>query len=187
MDKEKIKEAVRLLLEGIGEDPDREGLLQTPERVARMCEELYGGLSEDAGEHLSRTFVSGSSQMVIEKDIAFYYTCEHHLLPFFGKAHIAYIPTGQVVGLSKLARCVEVYARRPQIQEKMTEEIADAVMEHLRPEGVMVMITAEHMCMAMRGVKKPGSKTVTMAVRGSFAEKEELRSMFFQLVQTRQI
>ena len=187
MDKEKIKEAVRLLLEGIGEDPDREGLLQTPERVARMCEELYGGLSEDAGEHLSRTFVSGSSQMVIEKDIAFYSTCEHHLLPFFGKAHIAYIPTGQVVGLSKLARCVEVYARRPQIQEKMTEEIADAVMEHLRPEGEMVMITAEHMCMAMRGVKKPGSKTVTMAVRGSFAEKEELRSMFFQLVQTRQI
>ncbi len=160
MDKEKIKEAVRLLLEGIGEDPDREGLLQTPERVARMCEELYGGLSEDAGEHLSRTFVSGSSQMVIEKDIAFYSTCEHHLLPFFGKAHIAYIPTGQVVGLSKLARCVEVYARRPQIQEKMTEEIADAVMEHLRPEGVMVMITAEHMCMAMRGVKKPGSKTL---------------------------
>lgn len=182
MDKDKIRRAVRLFLEGIGEDPNREGLCETPERVARMCGEIYGGLSGDAKEHLQKTFVSESGRMVLEKDITFYSTCEHHLLPFYGRVHIAYLPRGKVVGLSKLARCVEVYARRPQIQERMTEQIADALMEHLQPGGVMVMVAAEHMCMTMRGVKKPGSQTVTMAARGSFADEEELRSTFLQLV-----
>lgn len=182
MNKEKIMEAVRLFLEGIGEDPDREGLRDTPERVARMCGEVYGGLSQDAGEHLKKTFESDCGRMVLEKDIAFYSTCEHHLLPFYGKVHIAYIPSGRVAGLSKLARCVEVFARRPQIQERMTEQIADAVMEHLRPGGVMVMVCAEHMCMTMRGVKKPGSQTVTMAARGSFEREKELQEAFLQLI-----
>ena len=182
MNEEKIREAVRLFLEGIGEDPDREGLRDTPERVARMCGEIYGGLSGDAGEHLGKTFESDSGRMVLEKDIGFYSTCEHHLLPFYGKVHIAYVPSKRVVGLSKLARCVEVFARRPQIQERMTEQIADAVMESLRPEGVMVMVSAEHMCMTMRGVKKPGSQTVTMTTRGGFAREKELREDFVQLV-----
>ena len=127
IDQEKIKQAVRLLLEGIGEDPSREGLVETPERIARMYEEIYGGLTEDAGVHLAKTFTVEHSEMVLEKDITFYSTCEHHLLPFYGKAHIAYIPDGRVVGLSKLARTVEVYARRPQIQEQLTGQIADAL------------------------------------------------------------
>lgn len=182
VNKEKIKEAVRLLLEGIGEDIDREGLKDTPERVARMYEEIYGGMSEDAGVHLSKTFSADNNEMVIEKDIVFYSTCEHHLMPFYGKAHIAYIPDGKVVGLSKLARTVEVYARRPQIQEKMTTEIADAIMKYLQPKGVMVVLTAEHMCMTMRGVKKPGSQTVTMAARGVFEKEEGLRNTFLGLI-----
>ena len=172
IDQEKIKQAVRLLLEGIGEDPSREGLVETPERIARMYEEIYGGLTEDAGVHLAKTFTVEHSEMVLEKDITFYSTCEHHLLPFYGKAHIAYIPDGRVVGLSKLARTVEVYARRPQIQEQLTGQIADALEKYLEPKGVMVMIEAEHMCMTMRGIKKPGSKTVTVAKRGVFAEEE---------------
>lgn len=182
IDKDKIKDAVKLLLQGIGEDVNREGLKDTPDRVARMYEEIYGGMEEDAGIHLSKTFAAQNNEMVIEKDIVFYSTCEHHLMPFYGKAHIAYIPDGRVVGLSKLARTVEVYARRPQIQEKMTAEIADAIMEHLKPKGVMVMVQAEHMCMTMRGVKKPGSQTVTMVTRGVFAEDAELKNIFLQLV-----
>lgn len=182
VNKEKIKEAVLLLLEGIGEDVNREGLIDTPDRVARMYEEIYGGMDEDAKVHLTRTFTTQSNEMVMEKDIVFYSTCEHHLMPFYGKAHIAYIPDGKVVGLSKLARTVEVYARRPQIQEQMTAQIADAIMEHLNPKGVMVMLEAEHMCMTMRGVKKPGSKTVTMVTRGVFETQEELRSTFLQMV-----
>ena len=158
IDQEKIKQAVRLLLEGIGEDPSREGLVETPERIARMYEEIYGGLTEDAGVHLAKTFTVEHSEMVLEKDITFYSTCEHHLLPFYGKAHIAYIPDGRVVGLSKLARTVEVYARRPQIQEQLTGQIADALEKYLEPKGVMVMIEAEHMCMTMRGIKKPGKQ-----------------------------
>ena len=142
IDQEKIKQAVRLLLEGIGEDPSREGLVETPERIARMYEEIYGGLTEDAGVHLAKTFTVEHSEMVLEKDITFYSTCEHHLLPFYGKAHIAYIPDGRVVGLSKLARTVEVYARRPQIQEQLTGQIADALEKYLEPKGVMVMIEA---------------------------------------------
>lgn len=182
IDKEKIEEAVRLLLEGIGEDINREGLLETPERIARMYEEIYGGLSEDAAVHLSKTFTSNSTDMVIEKDITFYSTCEHHLLPFFGVVHIAYIPDGKVVGISKLARTVEVYARRPQIQEQMTGQIADALMDNLSPKGVMVMVEAEHMCMSMRGIKKPGSKTVTYAALGEFKENKELREIFLSAV-----
>lgn len=182
VNKEKIEEAVRLLLEGIGEDGSREGLKDTPERVARMYEEIFSGMEEDAGEHLSRTFTAENNEMILEKDIIFYSTCEHHLMPFYGKAHIAYIPDGKVVGISKLARTVEVFARRLQIQEKLTAQIADAVMEYLRPRGVMVLVEAEHMCMTMRGVKKPGSRTVTMVSRGVFEEDEKLKRTFLDLV-----
>ncbi|MEE1416712.1 MAG: GTP cyclohydrolase I FolE [Lachnospiraceae bacterium] len=182
MDHEKIKEGVRLMLEGIGEDVNREGLLETPDRIARMCEQIYGGLYEDAGVHLSKQFHATNNNIVLEKDITFYSTCEHHLLPFYGKAHVAYIPDQRVAGLSKLARTVEVYARRPQIQENMTAQIADALEEHLQPKGVMVMIEAEHMCMTMRGIQKPGSKTVTTIVRGAFAEDFSLQQTFLQMV-----
>ncbi len=182
VDKQKIEKAIALLLEGIGEDVNREGLLDTPKRVARMYEEICGGLEEDAKEHLERTFTSTNDEMVIEKDITFYSLCEHHLMPFFGKAHIAYIPNGKVVGLSKLARTVEVYAKRPQIQEQLTVQIADAIMENLNAKGVMVYLEAEHLCMSMRGIKKPGSKTVTTACRGLFLENEALKQqMLFAL------
>lgn len=166
MDHEKIKQGVRLMLEGIGEDISREGLLETPDRIARMCEQIYGGLYEDPAAHLNKQFQAINNNIVIEKDITFYSVCEHHLLPFYGKAHVAYIPDSRVAGLSKLARTVEVFARRPQIQENMTAQIADALEKYLNPKGVMVMIEAEHMCMTMRGVQKPGSRTVTTIVRG---------------------
>lgn len=182
MDQEKIKEGVKLLLEGIGEDINREGLKDTPDRIARMYCEVFGGMYEDASEHLSKVFTVDNNEMVLEKDIVFYSMCEHHLLPFYGKAHVAYIPDGKVVGLSKLARTVEVYARRPQIQEQMTGQIADAIMEHLAPKGAMVVVEAEHMCMTMRGIKKPGSKTVTYACRGEFAENESLQNRFYQML-----
>ena len=182
MDDKKIEEGVRLFLEGIGEDVNREGLLDTPARVARMCHQIYGGLDLDPGEHLQKQFESVNNNMVIEKDITFYSTCEHHLLPFYGKAHVAYIPNGRVAGLSKLARTVEVYARRAQIQENMTAQIADAMEKYLNPKGVMVMIEAEHLCMTMRGVQKPGTKTVTMLVRGACAEDYQLQQTFLQMV-----
>ncbi len=182
IDKEKIETAVRMLLEGMGENPDREGLRETPKRVARMYEEIYGGMTEEARSHLSRTFSVEHNEMVVEKDIVFYSTCEHHLMPFYGKAHVAYIPDGKVVGLSKLARTVEVYARRLQIQEQMTGQIADAVMEYLKPQGVMVLVEAEHMCMTMRGVKKPGSRTITSAARGVFAKQTALQERFFRML-----
>lgn len=182
MDKNKIEAAVRMLLEGIGEDVEREGLLETPARIARMCEEIYGGLNQDAGVHLKKQFQVENNEMVVEKDITFYSTCEHHLLPFYGKAHVAYIPDGRVAGLSKLARTVDVYARRPQIQEKMTAQIADALEEYLKPQGVMVMVEGEHTCMTMRGIKKPGSKTVTIVTRGVFKEDAQLQNLFMQMV-----
>lgn len=166
MDKEKIEQAVRLFLEGIGEDAGREGLRETPARISEMCGEIFGGMGQDAGEHLTKTFTAQDNEIVLERDISFYSVCEHHFLPFYGKVHIGYIPDGKVVGLSKLARTVEVYARRPQLQEQMTAQIADAVMEYLSPRGVMVMVEAEHMCMTMRGIKKPGTSTVTYAARG---------------------
>ena len=182
IDKEKVEAAVRLLLEGIGEDIHREGLVETPARIARMYEEIYGGMDEDAALHLSKTFQVDSHEMVLEKDITFYSTCEHHLMQFYGKAHVAYIPDGRVLGLSKLARTVETFARRLQIQEQLTVQIADALMEHLAPRGVMVMMEAEHMCMTMRGIKKPGSRTVSIATRGVFEGDMQLQNTFFQMI-----
>jgi len=181
VDSDKIKEGVKLILEGIGEDINREGLIDTPDRVVRMYEEIFSGLGKTAEYDLGRTFTATSKDMVLEKDITFYSMCEHHLMPFYGKAHIAYIPDGKVVGISKLARCVEVYAKKPQIQERLTEEIADAIMAYLKPKGVMVMIEAEHMCMTMRGVKKPGTKTVTVTSRGKMKRKEN-QDLFFNLL-----
>ncbi len=182
VDQKKVEQAILLLLEGIGEDPKREGLVETPARIARMYTELMEGMGADVGQHLSKTFSVKNNEMVLEKEIPFYSMCEHHMLPFFGHAHIAYIPDGKVVGLSKLARTVEAYARRLQIQERMTAQIADALMEYLRPKGVMVMIEAEHMCMTMRGVKKPGSRTVSVGARGAFEQDEQLRDLFFRMV-----
>ena len=184
MDKEKIKRAVRDILEAIGEDPDREGLKETPNRVARMYEEIFCGIFQDPREHLKVTFPEEShEEMVIVKDIPFYSCCEHHLVPFFGKAHVVYIPKGgRLTGLSKLARVVETIAKRPQLQERIAKETADIIMEELRPYGVMVVIEAEHMCMTMRGVKKPGSKTVTSAVRGVFAKDIATRTEAMNLI-----
>jgi GTP cyclohydrolase I len=182
VDKEKIKEGVRLLLEGIGEDPGREGLVETPDRISRMYEEIFAGMEEEASTHLSKQFTVEDSHMVLEKDITFYSMCEHHFMPFYGKAHVAYIPQGKVVGISKLARTVEVFARRPQLQERMTAQIAQAIMDELHPQGVMVVLEAEHTCMTMRGVKKPGSKTVTCVTRGCFEEDTNLQDRFFRML-----
>ena len=182
IDKEKIEQAAALLLEGLGEDISREGLKETPRRIARMYEELFAGMSQSPREHLEKTFSAFGNGMVLEKDIVFYSICEHHMLPFYGKAHIAYLPDGKVVGLSKLARTVEIYAARLQIQEQMTGQIADALMRYLAPKGVMVALEAEHMCMTMRGVKKPGSRTVSFAVRGAFEEEPMLQERFFRML-----
>ena len=183
MDHNKIKEGVRLILEGIGEDPSREGLIETPDRIARMYDEICGGMYEDAAEHLSKTFTVDNNDIVVEKDITFYSMCEHHMLPFYGKVHIAYIPNGKVAGLSKLARTVDVYARRLQLQEKMTGEIADALMENLDAKGVLAIAKAEHLCMTMRGIKKPGSSTVTLVKRGLFAKDEKLVNEAMKMIE----
>ena len=182
MDDNKIKEGVRLILEGVGEDITREGLIETPDRIARMYHELAAGYEDDPAVHLSKRFHAGSSDMVVEKDLTFYSFCEHHMLPFFGKAAVAYVPDGEVVGLSKIARTVEVYARRFQLQERLTSQIADAFMKELKPKGVMVLIEAEHMCMSMRGIKKPGAKTVTSVTRGVFEEDEKLQNDFYRML-----
>lgn len=182
MDKAKIEAAVRLLLEGIGEDPERAGLVGTPERISRMCEEIFGGTDEEVKVHLSKTFPVEGNELVLEKDIPFYSMCEHHLLPFYGVAHIAYISDGVVAGLSKLARTVDAYAKRAQIQEKLTAQIADAVMDNLNPKGVLVIIEAEHMCMSMRGIKKPGTKTMTYVARGVFEEDNALCDRVFSMI-----
>jgi len=182
VDKEKVEQAVRLLLEGIGEDTGREGLIDTPARVARMYEEIFSGYDEDVRVHLQKTFQADNNEMVLEKDITVYSMCEHHLMPFYGKAHVAYVPNGRVVGLSKLARCVEVYAKRPQIQEQLTAQIADALISELGAKGAMVMIEAEHMCMTMRGVKKPGAKTVTVVTRGVFDGNDSLQNTFYHML-----
>lgn len=181
MDKNKIEKAVRLFLEGIGEDVSREGLVDTPVRISSMCQEIFGGMGQDAREHLSKTFSTENQGLVLEKDIFFHSVCEHHFLPFYGQVHIGYIPDGRVVGLSKLARTVEVYARRPQIQEQMTEQIAIDIMKYLKPRGVTVMIEAEHMCMSMRGIKKPGTQTVTCVSYGQM-EEEVMQKQFFRLL-----
>lgn len=182
VDQEKVERAIRLLLEGIGEDPDRDGLLETPQRVARMYAELAGGMDQSAAEHLAKTFDVAGSDMVVERDIQFYSLCEHHLLPFFGTVHIAYVPDGKVVGLSKLARTVEVFARRLQVQERLTGQIADALMGELGAKGAMVMVRAEHMCMSMRGVNKPGAQTVTTARRGVFETDAALVNDFYNAI-----
>jgi GTP cyclohydrolase I len=178
MDREKIEQGVHLILEGVGEDPTREGLLRTPERVAAMYEEIFAGLGQDAAEHFEVTFNEAHQEMVLVRDIPLYSVCEHHLVPFMGRAHVAYIPgkEGRICGLSKLARVVDVFAKRPQVQERMTTQIADTIVEHLRPQGVMVVIEAEHLCMSMRGVQKPGAITTTSAVRGIFERNPATRA-----------
>ena len=185
VDKAKIKQAVELMLEAIGEDKSREGLVDTPDRIARMFEEIYAGYSDDEKVHLSKTFTiedDGYSDIVIEKDITFYSVCEHHMMPFFGKAHIGYIPSGKVVGISKLARTVETFAKRLQIQEKLGVCIGKAIYENLGAKGVIVVLEAEHLCMSMRGIKKPGSKTVTIAKFGSFVNDNDLENKFLNLI-----
>jgi GTP cyclohydrolase I len=184
MDREKIEAGVRLILEGIGEDPARQGLVDTPRRVAEMYEEIFAGMTQDPAEHLCVTFDEDHQEMIIVKDIPLYSVCEHHLLPFLGKAHVAYVPgeEGVVCGLSKIARVVDVYARRPQVQERMTSQIADSFMKHLGASGVMVVIEAEHLCMSMRGVRKPGALTTTSAVRGLFERSSKTRSEAMSLI-----
>lgn len=183
MDREKIIAGAKLILEGIGEDLEREGLVETPERIARMYEEIFSGLGKDAEEILAKTFEVENNDLVIEKDITYFSMCEHHIIPFYGKAHIAYIPRGRVAGLSKLARTVELYAKKPQLQERLSSEVADAIMKYLDAEGVMVVVEGEHMCMTMRGVKKPGTKTVTTSYRGIFKEDATLRKEVMMLLQ----
>ena len=182
IDKEKIKKAVREILIAIGENPDREGLKETPERVANMYEEILGGYFQDVREHI-KLFTASYDEMIIVKDIPFFSLCEHHMLPFFGKVHIAYIPNeNKVTGLSKLARIVDVYAKRLQLQERLTEQIADAIVENLNPKGVLVIVEAEHLCMVMRGVKKKGSKTITSALRGIFKKNYATRMEALSLI-----
>ena len=184
MDLAKIEEGVRLILEGIGEDAGREGLLRTPERVAKMYAECCAGLHADPAMFFETTFDEDHQEMVLVRDIPFYSMCEHHLAPFFGKAHIAYIPSsdGRICGLSKLARLVDLFARRPQVQERLTSQVAETLMENLHPEGVLVVLEAEHLCMNMRGVKKPGSRTTTSAVRGIFESSQATRDEALSLV-----
>jgi GTP cyclohydrolase I len=184
IDQERAAAAVRELLLAIGEDPDRPGLQETPQRVARAYAETFAGLWQDPYEVLATTFDEDHDEMVLVKDIPMYSTCEHHLVPFHGRAHVGYIPgaDGRVTGLSKLARLVEVYARRPQVQERMTRQIADSLHEVLKPQGVIVVIEAEHLCMAMRGIRKPGSTTVTSAVRGIFRDNPATRAEAMSLV-----
>lgn len=172
VDQPRIEAAVREILIAIGEDPDRDGLVETPGRVARAYAEMFEGLHQDASDLLSTTFDIGHSELVLVKDIPFYSTCEHHLVPFYGVAHVGYIPgeTGKVTGLSKLARTVDIFAKRPQVQERMTTQIVEALEENLEPLGAIVVLEGEHMCMSMRGVRKPGSKTVTSAVRGQLRD-----------------
>ncbi len=184
MDRGKIEAGVRLILEGVGEDPVREGLSDTPRRVAEMYEEIFAGLGQDAASFLSVTFDEGHQEMVLVRDIPLYSVCEHHLLPFVGRAHVAYIPgeNGRICGLSKLARVVDVYAKRPQVQERLTSQIADTIVECLEPQGVIVVIEAEHLCMSMRGVQKPGAITTTSAVRGIFRKNAATRAEAMSLI-----
>ncbi len=183
VDERKIEKAVLSIIEAIGEDPRREGLSGTPRRIAEMYAELFMGLGVDPKEELAVGFEEGHHEMVIIKDIPFYSLCEHHFLPFYGMAHIGYIPKGRVVGASKLARVVEILAKRPQIQERLTTQIAETIVEALDPDGVAVVIEAEHMCMTIRGVKKPGSNIITSANRGLFRTNAATRAEFLSLVQ----
>jgi len=184
-DEPAIRTAVASIIKAIGEDPKREGLVDTPKRVAEMYAELFMGIDMSAKEELKVVYEAGHREMVILRDIPFYSMCEHHLLPFYGVAHIGYIPdvNGRIVGISKLARVLEIITKRPQIQERMTSEIADAIMDGLKPSGVVVVVQAEHLCMIMRGIKKPGSHIVTSALRGAFRTHPETRIEFFSLLQ----
>jgi GTP cyclohydrolase I len=184
INKAKIEKAVVSILEAIGEDPSREGLVGTPRRIAEMYAEVFGGIYEDPGKELRVGFEEGHHEMVILKDIPFYSMCEHHFLPFHGLAHVGYIPNGRVVGVSKIGRVVEILAKRPQLQERLTTQIADIIVSVLEPKGVAVVIQAEHLCMTMRGVKKPGSNIVTSAMRGLFQKNPLTRSEFLSLVQS---
>jgi len=187
IDSERIRKAMREIIVGIGEDPARDGLLDTPRRVAEMYAELFEGMEKDPKEDLLVGFELGHREMVVLKDVPFYSMCEHHLLPFFGVAHVGYIPNeeGRIVGISKLARVVETIARRPQVQERMTTDIADAIWDGIQPAGVAVVAQAEHMCMVMRGIKKPGSNVIPSAIRGSFHTNPASRAEFFSLIQGR--
>jgi GTP cyclohydrolase IA len=182
VDKPRIEAAVREILFAVGEDPDREGLRETPARVARMYAEMFSGLHQDPAEHLRKTFTEKYDEVVLVRDIAFASFCEHHLLPFTGKAHIAYLPKGKIAGLSKLARVVEVLSQRPQVQERMTEEAADLLMRELDPKGVGVIVEATHSCMTIRGVRKPGSLCTTSAMRGAFRDDPKTRSELLSLI-----
>lgn len=186
MDRKKIEKGVRLILEGIGEDTDRPGLKETPERVAAMYQELFSGLETPTEEILKPIEGESHDEMVLLKDIPFYSICEHHLLPFIGKAHVAYIPgAGRIAGIGELAKAVEIFAKRPQVQERLTAQLADMIMEKLKPKGAMVIIDAEHLCLSMRGMKKPGARTVTSAVRGLFRTKESTREELLELIKKR--
>ncbi|HEX2171473.1 MAG TPA: GTP cyclohydrolase I FolE [Dehalococcoidia bacterium] len=182
-DRSRIVAAVVQTIRAIGEDPDREGLIDTPRRIADMYAEIFGGLNEDPRAHLEVGFEEGHQEMVILKDIPFFSMCEHHFLPFHGVAHLGYIPQGRVVGISKLARVVDILARRPQLQERLTSQIADTIDEVLVPEGVGVVVKAEHLCMTMRGIKKPGSHVVTSAVRGTLRTRSATRAEFMALIE----
>ncbi len=184
IDKPKIERAVRDILEAIGEDPERDGLLRTPERVANMYDEIFAGLHDDPSHHLTVTFEADHDEMVMVRDISLNSVCEHHLVPFAGKAHVAYIPgdDGRITGLSKIARLVDGFCRRPQVQERLTTQIADALVEVLNPDGVLVLVEAEHFCMSMRGVKKPGTLTITSAVRGLFKTNPATRAEAMSLI-----
>jgi GTP cyclohydrolase IA len=184
IDQPRIERAVREILLAIGEDPDRDGLIETPARVARAYAEQFSGLSQHPEDVLGTVFDADHDELILVRDIEVYSTCEHHLVPFFGRAHVAYIPNekGQITGLSKLARLVDVYARRPQVQERMTSQVADALMRVLEPRGALVVIEAEHLCMSMRGVRKPGAKTVTSAVRGIIRDSARTRAEAMSLL-----
>ena len=182
VDQERVARAVREILEAIGEEPGREGLRETPRRIAEMYEELFAGLHQDPRDVLSTGFQESHREMVILKNIPFYSLCEHHFLPFHGRAHVGYVPEGRIVGASKIARAVDILARRPQLQERLTGQIADAIMEGLSPDGVAVVIEAEHLCMTMRGVQKPGTTLVTSAIRGGFRRRAVTRAEFLALV-----
>jgi GTP cyclohydrolase IA len=186
MDLKKIEKGVRLILEGIGEDPGRPGLRDTPERVALMYQEVFAGLSTPTEELLKAIEGESHDEIVLLKDIPFYSICEHHMLPFIGKAHVAYVPAeGKIAGLSELVKAVEVLAKRPQVQERLTTQLVELIISRLKPKGAMVIIDAEHLCISMRGVKKPGSRTVTSAVRGIFRTKSSTREELLQLIKKR--
>jgi GTP cyclohydrolase I len=185
IDQERIKAAVREIIAAIGEDPTREGLLETPRRIAQMYADLFSGLYEDPRAVLATGFEEAHKEMVVLKNIPFYSLCEHHFLPFHGQAHVGYVPEGRIVGVSKIARAIDILARRPQMQERLTSQIADAIMDGLQPDGAAVVIEAEHLCLSMRGAQKPGTVMVTSAIRGGFRRRGVTRSEFLSLVQGR--